>query len=65
MKKNIEELKTQKKKAEDDFKEEIKRIEGNLGQVKLQLATAVYDKEMMGTKYRRYIDKLKNNKNKR
>ena len=60
MKKNIEELKTQKKKAEDDFKEEIKRIEGNLGQVKLQLATAVYDKEMMGTKYRRYIDKLKN-----
>ena len=60
MKKNIEELKNQKKKSEDDFKEEITRIEKNLGNIKLQLATAVYDKEMLGTKYRRYIDKLKN-----
>ena len=60
MKKNIEELKNQKKKSEDDFKEEIIRIEKNLGETKLQLATAVYEKEMLGTKYRRYIDKLKN-----
>ena len=59
MTKNTEELKKQKKKAEDDFKEEISRIESNLGQIKLELATAVYEKEMLGTKYRRYIDKLK------
>ena len=59
MTKNIEELKNQKKKSEDDFKKEIDRIESNLGDIKLQLATAVYEKEMLGTKYRRYIDKLK------
>ena len=60
MKKNIEELKNQKKKIEDDFKEEISRINNNLGDIKLQLANTVYEKEMLGTKYRRYIDKLKN-----
>ena len=60
MKKTEEELKNQKKKIEDDFKEEIKRYENNLSQIKLQLATTAYDKEMMGAQYRRYIDKLKN-----
>ena len=60
MKKNEEELKNQKKKVEDDFKEEIKRLENNLGQIKVELATSVYEKEMMGTRYRNYIDKLKN-----
>ena len=60
MKKNIEELKNQKKKIEDDYKEEIARINNNLGDIKLLLANTVYEKEMLGTKYRRYIDKLKN-----
>ena len=60
MKKNIEELKNQKKKSEEDFKQEIKRIESDLGQIKLQLATTAYEKEMQATKYRRYIEKLKN-----
>ena len=60
MKKNIEELKNQNKKIDNDYKEEIKRINSKLGQIKLQLANAVYDKEYLGTKYRRYIDKLKN-----
>ena len=59
MKKNIEELKNQKKKSEDDFKLELNRYDNNMGQIKLQLATTTYEKEMMATKYRRYIDKLK------
>ena len=60
MKKTEEELKNQKKKFEDDFKKEIERYETNLGQIKVELATSVYEKEMMGTRYRNYIDKLKN-----
>ena len=44
---------------EDDYKEEIKKYENNLGQIKLELATTTYEKEMMGTKYRRYIENLK------
>ena len=60
MKKNEEELKNQRQKTEDDYKEEIKKYENSLGQIKLELATTTYEKEMMGTKYRRYIDKLKN-----
>ena len=59
MNKNIEELKAQKKKSEDDYKEEIDRLESSLGQIKAQLATTVYEKESMGAKYRRYIEKLK------
>ena len=59
MKKNIEELKTQKQKAEDDFKEEISRVETELGQTKCELATVVYEKELQTTKYKKYIDKLK------
>ena len=53
------ELKAQKKKSEDDYKEEIDRLESSLGQIKAQLATTVYEKESMGAKYRRYIEKLK------
>ena len=59
MKKNIEDLRNQKKKAEDDFKEEISRVQDDLRKIKLELANFVYEKEMIGTKYRRYIEKLK------
>ena len=59
MKKNIEELKTQKKKVEDDLKAEIIRVQNNLGQVKLELATTVYEKGMQLARYKRYSDKLK------
>ncbi len=59
MKKNIEELKTQKKKVEDDLKAEIIRLQNNLGQIKLELATTVYEKGMQLARYRRYSDKLK------
>ena len=46
MKKIEEELRHQKKKVEDDFKEEIIRYENNLLQIKLQLATTTFEKEM-------------------
>ena len=59
MKKNIEDLKNQRKKAEDDFKEEINRNQEELRKVKLEMANYVYEKEMIGTKHRRYIEKLK------
>ena len=60
MNKNIEELKKQKQKAEEDFKLEITRVETELGQTKCELANTVYDKEATETKYKKYIDKLKN-----
>ena len=59
MKKNIEELKTQKKKVEDDLKAEIIRVQNNLRQIKLELATTVYEKGMQLARYKRYTDKLK------
>ena len=59
MKKTIEELKNQKLKAEEDFKEEIAKVETELGKTKCDLATTVYEKEMVTTKYKRYIEKLK------
>ena len=59
MKKNIEELKTQKRKVEDDLKAEIIKVQNNLGQIKLELATSVYEKDMQLIRYRRYTDKLK------
>ena len=59
MTKNIEELKKQKKKAEEDFKNEMNKVETELGQTKCELATTVYEKELNATKYKRYIDKLK------
>ena len=59
MKKNIEELKAQKQKAEEDFNLEMARVETELGQTKCELATTVYEKELLATKYKKYIDKLK------
>ena len=59
MTKNIEELKNLKLKAEEDFKNEMTRVETELGQAKCELATSVYEKELVETKYKRYIDKLK------
>ena len=59
MKKNIEELKNQKQKAEDDFKEEMTKVENELGQTKCEFANTVYSKELEIAKYKKYIDKLK------
>ena len=63
MKKNIEELKKQKVKAEEDFKVELERIEIELTQTKCELATAAYEKDMLDKKYKKYIDKLKDKLN--
>ena len=63
MKKNIEELKKQKLKAEEDFKVELDRIEIELTQTKCELAAAVYEKEVLDKKYKKYIDKLKDKLN--
>ena len=60
MEKNIEDLKNQKKKLELDYKEELAKTEEKLRALKFDLANCVYEKEMLGTKYRRYIEKLKN-----
>ena len=45
MKKNIEELKEQKKKAQEDFEKELIKVETELGQTKCELADAMYEKE--------------------
>ena len=58
-KKNAQDLRDQKKKSEEDFKEEIIRIEKKLGEIKLELANTAYEKDMLCAKYRRYIEKLK------
>lgn len=60
MEKNIEDLKNQKKKLEEDFKEEIAKTDEKLRAIKFDLANCVYEKELLSTKYRRYIEKLKN-----
>ena len=59
MKKNIEELKIQKKKAEEDLMLEISKLILDNGRVKFQLDNICYEKERMEEKYKRYIQKLK------
>jgi len=59
METNIEELKAQKKKAEEDFKEEMNKVESELGQMKCQFADQAYEYELKLAKLKKYIDKLK------
>ena len=59
MKTNIEDLKRQKEKVENDFKEEITKVETQLTHIKCELATVSYEKELQNTKYKKYIEKLK------
>ena len=59
MKKNIEELKEQKKKAQDDFDKEIEKVNLELSTAKCELAKAYYDKDMCAAKSQKYINKLK------
>ena len=59
MKKNIEELKNQKQKAENDFKEELDRLNVQLAKAKCELASSECEKDSLEKKYKRYINKLK------
>ena len=59
LKKNIEELKNQNQKVKEELKEEIIKIQNDLGETKYQLATTVYEREDKYIRYRKYIVKLK------
>ena len=59
LEKNIEELKAQKKKAEEEFREEMNKVESELGQMKCQYVDQAYEYELIIAKLKKYIDKLK------
>ena len=56
---NINELKQQKKKAQEDFDKELEKVNLELTEVKCELAKANFDKDLATTKMQRYINKLK------
>ena len=60
MKNNINELKEQKKKAQDDFDKELEKANLELSAVKCELAKVNFDKDMVVARMQRYINKLKN-----
>ena len=56
---NINELKQQKKKAQEDFDKELEKVNLELTSVKCELAKANFDKDLVATNMQRYINKLK------
>ena len=60
MKNNINELKEQKKKAQDDFDQEINSVKLELNKAKCEWANVNYEKDLIKTNMQRYINKLKN-----
>ena len=59
MKNNINELKEQKKKAQDDFDHELERVNLELSGVKCELAKVTFDKDVAVAQMQKYINKLK------
>ena len=60
MKNNINELKEQKKKAQDDFEKELEKVNLELSAAKCEVAKINFDKDLIATQSQRYINKLKN-----
>ena len=60
MKNNINELKEQKKKAQDDFDQEINSVKLELNKAKCEWANVNYEKDLIKTNMQRDINKLKN-----
>ena len=58
MKKNIEEIKNQKLKEENDYKEIIKNLELNIAELKCALGSVEYEFGSKLTSQKRYINKL-------
>ena len=60
MKNNNNELKEQKKKAQDDFENELEKVNLELSATKCELAKVNFDKDLIATESQKYINKLKN-----
>ena len=60
MKNHNNELKEQKKKAQDDFEKELEKVNLELNVTKCELAKVNFDKDLIATESQRYINKLKN-----